>query len=98
MTMRMSGLPGASGITGVHFITEACKHLKPIAAFGAGIGLLRAAGINPESAGPSETHTDRGVVTTTSHGGALDELFIEAFIDTIQRHRVWSRETESVPA
>lgn len=82
----------------IHFVGEAYKHLKPIAAFGAGIGLLRAAGINPESAGLSETRTDRGVVTTTSHGGSLDELFIEAFIDTIQRHRTWNRETEAVPA
>jgi catalase len=82
----------------LHFVSEAYKHLKPIAAFGAGIGLLRAAGINPAAAGLTETHTDRGVVTTTSHGGALDELFIEAFIDTIQRHRTWNRATEAVPA
>ena len=82
----------------VHFVGEAYKHLKPIAAFGAGVGLLRAAGINPESANLAETSTDRGVVTTASHGGALDELFIEAFVDTIQRHRAWSRATEAVPA
>lgn len=82
----------------IHFVGEAYKHLKPVAAFGAGIGLLRAAGINPESAGLTETHTDRGVVTTTSHGGALDELFIEALIDTIRRHRTWNRATEAVPA
>ena len=82
----------------IHFVSEAYKHLKPVAAFGAGIGLLRAAGINPESAGLTETHTDRGVVTTTSHGGALDELFIEALIDTIRRHRTWNRATEAVPA
>ncbi|MFL0242022.1 catalase [Mycobacterium sp. SMC-17] len=82
----------------IHFVTEAYKHLKPIAAFGAGVGLLRAAGINPESAGLAETHTDRGVVTTTSHGGSLDELFIEAFVDTIRRHRTWNRATEAVPA
>jgi catalase len=37
---------GKDGYT-VHFVTEAYKHLNPVAAFGAGIDLLRKAGIGP---------------------------------------------------
>jgi catalase len=60
----------------VHFVREAFKHAKAIAAGGEGTELLRAAGI-PEGAA--------GVVT--SGGPALTRDFIAA----IARHRAWDR-------
>jgi catalase len=60
----------------VHFVNEAFKHGKAIAAAGDGSDLLRTAGIDDEAA---------GVVTGT--GAALARNFIAA----IAQHRAWER-------
>ncbi|GAB4006755.1 hypothetical protein GCM10029992_58560 [Glycomyces albus] len=52
----------------VHFITEAYKHLKPVAGFGAGLDLLRVCGIECEVAGTADPLVDLGVLTSTGSG------------------------------
>ncbi|WP_026922678.1 catalase [Glycomyces arizonensis] len=82
----------------VHFVTEAYKHAKAVAAFGAGRDLLRAARIDTDYADGAETVDDQGVVTVASHGAELPKAFIDAFADAIAAHRCWSRRTEGVAA
>ena len=48
----------------VHFVTEAYKHHKAVAAFGAGLDLLRKAGIPNRMAQDTDVLNDQGVVTT----------------------------------
>jgi catalase len=71
-----------------HFVLEAFKHLKAIAALGAGRDVLKAAHL-PD-------HAD-GVAT----GGDGDaDAVLKKFIEAAGQHRVWSRSpmAESVPA
>jgi catalase len=74
----------------VEFLQEAYKHYKPIAATGAGLTLLAAAGItgakpHPE-AGP-DADPQAGVVTAKARGRTTSTAFIAA----IARHRHWTR-------
>jgi len=71
-----------------HFVLEAFKHLKAIAALGAGRDVLRAAHL-PD-------HAD-GVATGAD--GDVDTV-LKAFVTAAGQHRVWSRAAlaESVPA
>ncbi len=82
----------------VHFVTEAYKHAKAVAAFGAGLKVLRAARIDTAYAEGTEPVDDHGVVTTTAHGADLPEAFLDAFAEEIAGHRCWSRRTEEVAA
>jgi catalase len=83
----------------VHFVTEAYKHAKPVAAFGAGVDLLAKAGVDPKVArGEDELVVDAGVVTSTRAQDALPADFAERFAGLIAGHRVWSRDTAAVPA
>lgn len=82
----------------VHFVSEAYKHLKPVAAYGAGLDLLRAASVAETLATTTEIVVDDGVVTTTAEADALPAEFVAAFVTAISRHRAWERETEMVPA
>jgi catalase len=85
----------------LHFINEAFKHCKAVAAYGEGVDLLADAHlIGVELAGTNQEHgvrTDKGVVT--SRNSAL-EPFIQEFIKAIAMHRHWERETikDQVPA
>ena len=77
-------VPGGSGSIAalradgdaVHFISEAFKHAKAIAASGDGAGLLRAAGVPSGASGVAE-----------GSGPTLARAFIAA----IARHRAWER-------
>jgi catalase len=74
----------------LEFLQEAFKHYKPIAATGAGVNLLAAAGItgakpHPE-AGP-DANPQAGVVTAKARGRNVSTEFIAA----IAAHRHWSR-------
>ncbi|MBB5402828.1 catalase [Paraburkholderia sp. JPY162] len=71
-----------------HFVLEAFKHLKAIAALGAGRDLLTAAQLPGQSDG----------VATGEDSQSADVL--KAFINAAGQHRVWSRaaQAESVPA
>jgi catalase len=42
--------------------------------------------------------SDQGVITTAKDGDQLPGRFIEEFCAVLARHRVWERETETVPA
>jgi catalase len=82
----------------VHFVTEAYKHLKPVGAFGAGIDLLRKAGIPEQLADGADVVDSHGVVSTTAAEDTLPDGFFEAFTAALAQHRTWDRETDMVPA
>jgi catalase len=82
----------------MHFVTEAYKHLKPVAAFGAGVDLLPKAGIAEQTAEGTDVVEAHGVVTTAAAAGDLSDDFFDAFASALARHRAWDRETDSVPA
>ncbi|MGV0810869.1 catalase [Mycolicibacterium boenickei] len=79
----------------VHFVTEAYRHLKPVFAFGEGAEMLRAAGVIATE--PGDQVTSRGGVVTAP-SGELPADFVEAAVAALAQHRVWERETDSVPA
>jgi len=79
-----------------HFVAEAFKHYKPIAAVGEGTDLLEAVDLpDTELAVEGDLVSDAGVVTCRN-----DDLerFAEAFVDAISQHRHWERSPEEVPA
>ena len=71
-----------------HFVLEAFKHLKAIAALGAGRDVLSAAHL-PENADGVATGDDKQIAQV-----------MKAFVAVAEQHRVWSRAAmaESVPA
>jgi len=85
----------------LHFVNEAFKHYKPIAATGEGVEFLRATaagavGIQLAVAKAAVPVSEKGVVTVQ---GSVDQAFIDAFIQAIAQHRHWDRvEAELVPA
>jgi len=82
-----------------HFVAQAFKHAKPVAAFGSGIGLLHHAGVHGvRLAEDTSVVTDQGVVTTTVAAGDLTDGFADAFVAELRQHRAWQRRTESVRA
>ncbi len=77
-----------------HFVLEAYKHHKPVAAVGAGTGLL-APPLPAEVTAPAPaTRTDLGVVVSPVAG---DDA-VDAFARLLEAHRRWDRPTASVPA
>ncbi|KFU77119.1 catalase [Amycolatopsis lurida] len=82
----------------VHFVAEAYKHGKPVAAFGSGLDLLRRAGVTANLADGSETLIDQGVVTTTAAEATLPDGFFAAFLAQLGEHRTWTRKTDAIPA
>lgn len=77
-----------------HFVAEAFKHAKPIAASKEGVELLRAAHLAVRLAEPSDAESvaDHGVVTTYGEPG---EAFATAVIGSIAQHRHWGRPMSS---
>ncbi|HEY1839943.1 MAG TPA: catalase [Mycobacterium sp.] len=82
----------------LHFVTEAYKHLKAVAASGAGIKLLRKAGVDQPLADGEKVVTSAGVVSTTAAEDSIPEQFFEDFVSALAKHRAWDRDTDSVPA
>jgi len=82
----------------VHFVTEAYKHAKAIAASGSGVDLLRRAGVPSRLAENDKVVVDEGVVTTTATADAIPDEFASSFITEAGKHRAWQRRTESIPA
>jgi catalase len=85
----------------IHFVNEAFKHCKAIAASGEGVELLRQANFNYiQFAGADRSGkpiSDKGVVTTSTM--ADPKAFTQEFINAITQHRHWSRQMkERVPA
>jgi catalase len=85
----------------LHFIHEAYKHCKAIAATGMGMELLRASYLGRETipdlnTGGNPVVTDAGVII--GRDARLDDVAAE-FIKAIAQHRHWSREIkDQVPA
>ena len=97
-------IPGGAGAAGLaeegdalHFVNEAYRHCKPIAATGEGMAVLRAARL-PEVALAADgdgPRCDKGVVTAQVAGSD----FCGAFIEAMSHHRHWDRlHKERVPA
>ncbi|EUA06859.1 catalase family protein [Mycobacterium xenopi 4042] len=82
----------------VNFVTEAYKHLKPVGAFGAGIELLRKAGVAEQLADGPDVVSSMGVVSTTAAEDSMPEEFFAAFASALAKHRAWDRDTATVPA
>ena len=91
---------GASALAGngdaVHFVLEAYKHCKAIAASGSGAGLLASLGLPaPKAGGVSQPRA--GVVL--SGPDASQTALMAAFIAAIGKHRHWERgQLAAVPA
>ncbi len=83
----------------LHFVNEAYKHCKPIAALEEGVGFLkecRLVGINLPKSGSGGITSEKGVVA--GNPVKLD-AFIEVFIEVIAQHRHWDRQNiDKVPA
>ena len=83
----------------VHFVSEAFKHAKPVAAIGAGIDVLGAArlsGVELAEGDAAATVSDQGVVTAGSGADPAD--LASQFLDAIAAHRHWDRDLGIVPA
>ncbi|HEY9430540.1 MAG TPA: catalase HPII [Blastocatellia bacterium] len=85
----------------VHFVNEAYKHCKAIAASGEGVDLLRASyvgaelNVNREAASPP-SFSNEGVIVS---GDADARKLAEEFIGAIAQHRHWGREQRGqIPA
>ena len=83
----------------VHFVREAYKHYKPIAALGEGVSFLevcRLPGVNLPDSGQDGITNENGIIA--GNPGNLD-LFNKEFIQAIAQHRHWNRENiDKVPA
>ncbi|NLD72796.1 MAG: catalase HPII, partial [Chloroflexi bacterium] len=85
----------------LHFVSEAFKHCKPVAAMAEGVELLKAASLpGVKLAGAragGKAVADQGVVTAPA--GADIGGFASQFIEAIAQHRHWAREEKGqVPA
>jgi catalase len=84
----------------VHFVAEAYKHAKALAAFGAGLDVLRAAHLDVRLAenAADDVVVDKGVVSTTKAENTVPPQFAERFATLIAGHRVWERPTDHIVA
>jgi catalase len=80
----------------IHFVEEAYKHCKAIAATGAGSGLLNASYLGGLDSKGKQVRANEGVVVG---GDAQAAKVAAAFLEAIAQHRFWSREPkDQVPA
>lgn len=82
----------------VHFVSEAYKHVKPVAAYAEGLSMLRTAGVRDDLANTEQVSVKLGVVTSTASGGQLPEDFGAKLAEQLAGHRAWQRQTDTVPA
>ncbi|ARQ67805.1 catalase [Streptomyces marincola] len=90
---------GADGLAR-HYVAEAFKHGKALAALGEGVEVLRGLalpGLRLAGAGGAVVE-DQGVVSSTGGGAAEAEEVVAAFADLIARHRHWGRDSDSTVA
>ncbi len=84
----------------IHFVNEAYKHCKAIAATGEGVNLLAASAIGAEKFnngknGKNRFVVNQGVITSANQTSKVANEFINA----IAQHRFWEREmNDQVPA
>lgn len=80
-----------------HFLLEAFKHKKPIAALDEGIELFEKVGLSDvEISDTGDLVSEEGIVTSQDDDDM--EEFIKTFSDAIAEHRHWKREDKEVPA
>ncbi len=83
-----------------HYVAEAFKHGKAVAALGEGVGLLSGLGLPgirlSGEGGAGGVVDDHGVVSSAD-GGAVADL-AAAFADAIACHRHWDRDSDEVMA
>jgi catalase len=78
----------------VHFIEEAYKHHKPIAASGEGVDLFAECRLKDVTLSDGSVQEDKGVVTVRD----TDWLGLtETFRQAIGQHRFWERMVEAIP-
>ncbi len=91
-TLKMQG-------DALHFVNEAFKHCKPLAATGEGVDLLAASDITGVNTGDSNDGmmSEHGIVT--SRNASEMNALAQAFVESIAQHRHWSREQkDQIPA
>jgi catalase len=78
-----------------HFVQEAYRHCKPVAASGTGVEMLQSLELPAVTLSTTETVADKGVVS----GGQADDGFADRLVAAMEEHRHWNREMkELVPA
>jgi catalase len=80
-----------------HFVAEAYKHGKPVAALGAGVGLLREARLPGADGSAAPDGASAGVVIQPDPG-LPDEEFVQRFLAALAGHRYFQRPVASVAA
>jgi catalase len=86
-----------SNALALHFIAEAYKHAKPLAALGAGVSLLDTVHLPPFTNGFNGNGAAAGIVAR-EEPGAPDDEFIAAFVKALAAHRFYERPIETVVA
>jgi catalase len=82
-----------------HYLTEAYKHAKPVAAYGDGVELLHEAGLDGVGTpGDEGVRVENGVITATATNGTVPGGFVDALSGELAHHRAWQRHTDDVPA
>lgn len=81
-----------------HFVSEAFKHGKAVAAFGSGLDVLRVCEVAGRLADADAVTVDRGVITTTAGGEQLSEEYFQSLVEQIAKHRTWGRRTSHIAA
>lgn len=81
----------------IHFINEAFRHCKPIAAMSEGVELVQNSNIKGVQISDSSMQNDKGVITAKTSPDFKD--FAKSFVEAISQHRFWMREQkDKVPA
>jgi catalase len=81
----------------VHFLREAFKHGKPVAALGNSVELLvplEAAGAKIAAPGASDLRAEGGVVT--QRAAPSGSAFSDSFVAAIAEHRHWDRDVDKI--
>jgi catalase len=81
----------------LHFVAEAYKHAKPLAALGAGTTLFETAHLPPFANGINGNGAAAGVIARAEPGAPTDE-FVAAFMKALAAHRFHERPVETVVA
>ena len=83
----------------MHFIAEAIKHAKPVAAVGTGATLVGRATANVMTlAAEDGIANEHGVLVAPAATTELPDGFVESFCDLLAAHRIWTRPTAAIPA
>jgi catalase len=94
---QMSASTLAADGDAVHFIDEAFKHCKAIAATGEGVDVLLASHIGPPSTNgksPEQTLQALGSVIAEQNAGNVGAV-ARRFIEAVAKHRDWSRQAST---